>query len=154
MSDGASTIDRYLASLDGHRAEISSFLHPDDCCGYATEAAHQLLAFGFGELALHRITAQCNPRTIAAMRVLERVGMRYEGHLREPMRLRDGWRDSLIYVSSFRIEVRHVSCDGPPLRPFARAYVCSGTCMDVPRRCVHCRVPTQQRQQAEDDRAL
>lgn len=79
-------------------AEIGYFLHPDAWgCGYATEAVRRLLAFGFGDLALHRITAQCDPRNTASLRVLERSGMRYEGHLRETMLIRDGWRDSLLY---------------------------------------------------------
>jgi RimJ/RimL family protein N-acetyltransferase len=29
--------------------------------------------------------------------VLEKLGMTREGHLRDTMRIRDGWRDSLIY---------------------------------------------------------
>jgi ribosomal-protein-alanine N-acetyltransferase len=65
--------------------------------GYATETAQRLLRFGFATLGLHRIIGQCDPRNTASARVLERIGMRYEGHLRDTMLIRDGWRDSLIY---------------------------------------------------------
>ncbi len=82
-----------------HRSgEIGYSIHPDYWRqGYATEAAQCLLRFGFATLGLHRIIGQCDPRNTATARVLERIGMRYEGHLRETMLIRDGWRDSLIY---------------------------------------------------------
>ena len=65
--------------------------------GYGTEAARLLLEFGFTTLGLHRIFATCDPRNLASARVLEKIGMRYEGRLRDTMLIRDGWRDSLIY---------------------------------------------------------
>lgn len=78
--------------------EIGYFLNSDYWgFGYATEAARALLEFGFSDLSLHRVFAQCDPRNRASIRVLERLGMQYEGHLRETMLIRDGWRDSLMY---------------------------------------------------------
>jgi len=49
--------------------------------GIATEAVKQLLDFGFGELALHRIWASCLPENPASERVLQKVGMGREGFL-------------------------------------------------------------------------
>ncbi len=66
--------------------------------GYATEAAHGLLAFGFGELRLHRIWADCDPANLASVRVLEKLGMRREGHLLENAWIKGAWADSLIYA--------------------------------------------------------
>jgi RimJ/RimL family protein N-acetyltransferase len=66
--------------------------------GYATEATVALLRFGFGELKLHRIFATCDPRNRASSRVLEKAGMRYEGHLRDHLIQRGAWRDSLLYA--------------------------------------------------------
>src|SRR5215207_7506704 len=43
--------------------------------GYATEAAHRLLAFGFDELRLHRIWADCDPANSASVRVLVKLGL-------------------------------------------------------------------------------
>lgn len=66
--------------------------------GYIPEAAHALLGFGFGALALHRIFATCHPENIASKRVLEKLGMRQEGYLREHKWSKGAWRDSLLYA--------------------------------------------------------
>ena len=67
--------------------------------GYAAEAAQGLVGFGFATLGLHRIYALCHPENTGSRRVMEKVGMRYEGYLREDWRYRDGtWRDSLLYA--------------------------------------------------------
>src|SRR5204862_7847414 len=59
-----------------------------DCWGrgYATEAAQALLEFGFGILQLNRIYAHHMLRNPASGRVLEKVGMKKEGILRERVR--------------------------------------------------------------------
>lgn len=59
-------------------------------------AARQLVQLGFGEHALHRIYATCDPRNTASAAVLGLLGMQYEGRMRETT-LRDGWRDSDLY---------------------------------------------------------
>jgi [ribosomal protein S5]-alanine N-acetyltransferase len=66
--------------------------------GYATELAERMLAFGFGELALHRIEAHCIADNLASSRVLEKVGMQREGLLREKQRLRGCWWDVFLYA--------------------------------------------------------
>jgi RimJ/RimL family protein N-acetyltransferase len=66
--------------------------------GYATEAARTLVDYGFRELRLHRISANCDPANVASWRVLEKVGMRREGHLREHARSKGQLVDSLIYA--------------------------------------------------------
>ena len=78
--------------------EIGYILHPDYWGqGIATNAAELILQFAFEEAALHRIFATCDPRNTGSRKVLEKAGMLYEGKLRENIRLRDGWRDSLVY---------------------------------------------------------
>jgi [ribosomal protein S5]-alanine N-acetyltransferase len=47
--------------------------------GLATEIALRLLAFGFGELKLHRIEADVAVENAACIRVLEKIGMFREG---------------------------------------------------------------------------
>jgi ribosomal-protein-alanine N-acetyltransferase len=67
--------------------------------GYTTEAACAMLSFGFTDLHLHRIAAMCHPENIGSWRVMEKVGMSYEGRLRENFPSGDGaWRDSLLYA--------------------------------------------------------
>jgi len=47
--------------------------------GYATEAAHIVVAFGFAYFALHKIHAKCMASNLRSVRVLEKIGMRREG---------------------------------------------------------------------------
>lgn len=66
--------------------------------GYATEAAEAIVAFGFGELNMHRVWAECNADNIGSARVLERLGMRREAHFREHQWFKDRWWDTCIYA--------------------------------------------------------
>ncbi len=54
--------------------------------GYGSEAARAVLAFGFADLGLHRIWASHFERNAASGRVMEKIGMRREGVLREHVR--------------------------------------------------------------------
>ena len=65
--------------------------------GYATEAARALVDYAFYELKLHRIQATTSSANPESYRVMERLGMRREGQMREAT-FRDGaWFDALIY---------------------------------------------------------
>jgi [ribosomal protein S5]-alanine N-acetyltransferase len=66
--------------------------------GYASAVARQLLELGFAQLGLHRIWATVHPENAAGVRVLEKVGLRYEGRLRDHYHVPGGWRDSLLYA--------------------------------------------------------
>jgi [ribosomal protein S5]-alanine N-acetyltransferase len=80
------------------QGEISYALHPDYWGqGLATAAGRQLVQLGFDQHGLHRIFATCDPRNIASAAVLKRLGMQYEGRMRETTLIRDGWRDSDLY---------------------------------------------------------
>jgi len=48
--------------------------------GYATESALGLLKEGFENLGIRRVVANCDPKNTASWRLLERLGMRREGH--------------------------------------------------------------------------
>lgn len=50
--------------------------------GYCSEAAEEVVRFGFETLALHRIHAHCLTTNPASGRVLEKIGMQKEGLLR------------------------------------------------------------------------
>lgn len=65
--------------------------------GYATEAANALLKFGFQELMLHRISSYCIADNKASARVLEKIGMKHEGRLRENEYIKGHWKDTLLY---------------------------------------------------------
>lgn len=49
--------------------------------GFATEAVQELVRFAFEEIGLVRLEAVCLPENTASWRVLEKVGMQYEGLL-------------------------------------------------------------------------
>lgn len=66
--------------------------------GYATEVAAALINFGFKQLQLHRIYATCDPENLSSARILEKIGMKQEGYLREHYLIRAEWRDSLLYA--------------------------------------------------------
>ena len=66
--------------------------------GYGTETAKALVNFGFQKLKLHRVFATCDPSNFASIHVLEKAGMKLEGHMREHKWSKGSWRDSLIYA--------------------------------------------------------
>lgn len=74
----------YACSQKHHKAEIGYALAYDYWGrGIATEAARAVVAYGFTELGLNRIQATFDPRNDASGRVLEKLGFRYEGLLRD-----------------------------------------------------------------------
>ena len=66
--------------------------------GYATEAARLLIGYLFTVRGKHRIIAYCDPRNAPSAAVLERLGMRREGHLRESTWAKGEWTDDLLYA--------------------------------------------------------
>jgi [ribosomal protein S5]-alanine N-acetyltransferase len=66
--------------------------------GLAAEAAHALVEYAFRQLALHRVWASCLPENPASGRVLEKLGFRREGLLRQNLRIHGQWRDSYLYA--------------------------------------------------------
>jgi ribosomal-protein-alanine N-acetyltransferase len=84
---------------DDEQAVLWYTVHPEYWGhGYAPEAARALVSFGFREVGLHRIWADTDPENVASIRVLEKLGLRLEGHLRENARINDVWADSLIFA--------------------------------------------------------
>ncbi|HET9589619.1 MAG TPA: GNAT family protein, partial [Anaerolineales bacterium] len=66
--------------------------------GYATEAAHAIVDFGFSQLGLHRVWSWCVADNLGSAHVLEKLGMRLEGRLRENEYYKDRWWDTLMYA--------------------------------------------------------
>jgi ribosomal-protein-alanine N-acetyltransferase len=81
-----------------HRAELGYWLGvPYWRRGYATEAARAVVEYGFGALGLNRIYASLVSGNRASGRVLEKVGMRYEGCLRSHLCKWDVFHDLEFY---------------------------------------------------------
>ena len=72
---------------DHNRAEIGYWIGvPFWGRGYASEAAAAVVRFGFEEQKLNRIFADVFSRNPASARVLEKIGMRHEGKMRQHVR--------------------------------------------------------------------
>jgi RimJ/RimL family protein N-acetyltransferase len=66
--------------------------------GYATEAARALMRYGYARLGLHRIQARHFLRNPASGRVMEKLGMRREGVLRQSVRKWGRFEDVVLYA--------------------------------------------------------
>ena len=65
--------------------------------GYVTEAARAVIGFGFESLGLHRIFAMHFTRNPASGRVMQKLGMKHEGSLREHEKKWDVYVDVEVY---------------------------------------------------------
>lgn len=65
--------------------------------GYCTEAAQAVLKYGFEVLGLNRIFAMHMTRNPASGRVMRKIGMRHEGHLRQDKKKWGEFEDFEIY---------------------------------------------------------
>lgn len=75
-------------------AQVGYVLNPDYWGrGLAPEALRAVLRFGFHALNLHRIEAFYIQGNIRSRRVMEKVGMAYEGTRRGAMRIKGEYRD-------------------------------------------------------------
>ena len=66
--------------------------------GYATEAAHAIVDFGFKHFGVHRIWADLVADNVGSAHVLEKLGMKFEGRLWEKEYFKGRWWDALIYA--------------------------------------------------------
>lgn len=92
-------ISLWRTSREHAQGEIGYVVHPaHQGHGYATEAAASMLRIGFEVLGLHRIVASAEGRNAASIRVMERLGMRREAHLRESEFVKGEWCDDVLYA--------------------------------------------------------
>lgn len=66
--------------------------------GIVSEATQALINFGFNELHLERIYARCFAENIGSERVMQKVGMTYEGTLRKGIFAKGAYHDLKIYA--------------------------------------------------------
>jgi RimJ/RimL family protein N-acetyltransferase len=92
------TCTLFRIDRDHRRGEIGYILRRDHWGrGLANEALSALLDHAFGALGLHRLEADIDPRNTESIRLVERLGFKKEGHLRERYFLASEIQDSLIY---------------------------------------------------------
>lgn len=80
-------------------AELGYFFRKDMWGrGYAAESSAAVVNFGFSSLGLHRVWGKCHSENKGSARVMEKLGMQYEGTMREHAWMGDHWRSSLLYA--------------------------------------------------------
>ncbi|MBW7477335.1 GNAT family N-acetyltransferase [Paenibacillus oenotherae] len=81
-----------------HMAELGYWIgKPYWGYGYCTEAAARVVQFAFDELELNRVFAAAMTRNPASYKVMEKIGMKYEGILRNHIRKGDTYEDLRYY---------------------------------------------------------
>lgn len=89
----------HVTDAESREGTIWYVLHPAQWGkGYIPEAMRALVAYGFDDLGLHRIFADCDPENQASARVAEKLGMRREAHFVESAWIKGKWVDTLIYA--------------------------------------------------------
>lgn len=69
--------------------------------GYATEAAHAVIAYAFKELNAHRIIGFCSTENIPSWKALEKCGMNREGLQKKNMYFRTDNDDKPVWFDSY-----------------------------------------------------
>ena len=89
----------HVRADDPRQAEIGFTLATEhQGHGYATEAVRRLLHYLLIERDKHRVSANCDDRNTRSATVLERVGMRREGHLLESTWSKGEWTNDFLYA--------------------------------------------------------
>jgi RimJ/RimL family protein N-acetyltransferase len=92
-------IGLHFLADDDRQVEIGFTLHKAyQKKGYATEALKSILNYLFSELNKHRIIASIDPDNIDSIRLVERLGLRKEGHFVQSLFFKGEWADELIYA--------------------------------------------------------
>ena len=84
---------------DGRQVELGITLASEHWRkGYATEAFTALITTLFTTYAIHRVCTDVDPRNKASMKLMPKVGMRLEGHMRQSMLCREEWVDECWFA--------------------------------------------------------
>jgi RimJ/RimL family protein N-acetyltransferase len=84
---------------DTRQAEIGSTLsRAYQGRGIASEAVSSVLEYAFVTLGLHRVLAITDCAHVASVALLERLGLRREGHFRQNVWFKGKWADEYLYA--------------------------------------------------------
>lgn len=94
------------------RAEIGYILFDEEAKGkgYMTEVMTPILAYGFGEMNLHRVEAFVGKENVPSLKLMSNFGFTQEGHLKEHYLKNGVYEDSLVFAllrSEFILPRRH-----------------------------------------------
>ena len=92
------TTTLFNLSLDNGRAELGYAMGRAHWGkGYMNEALQALLSHAFEVMQLRRLEADVDPRNLASIRTLERLGFQREGYLRERWHVNGEIQDAYFY---------------------------------------------------------
>jgi RimJ/RimL family protein N-acetyltransferase len=95
VGDLALKVDEY----EPREAEVGFTLAPEQQGkGYGTEALGALLGYAFETFGLHRIIAVTDALNAPAAALLERVGLRREGHFIDNVFFKGAWGSELLFA--------------------------------------------------------
>ena len=88
-----------IEAQDPRQAEIGFTLASEhQGLGYASEAVSRLLDYLFSDAGLHRVTAITDCENQSSVALLERLGMRCEGHFIQNAWFKGKWGDEYLYA--------------------------------------------------------
>jgi ribosomal-protein-alanine N-acetyltransferase len=73
--------------------------------GYASEAAQALIQYAFRTFNTRRVIAHCNTLNIASWKMLEKIGMRREGHFIQSGYFRKDENDKPVWFDSYEYAI-------------------------------------------------
>jgi RimJ/RimL family protein N-acetyltransferase len=89
----------HILETDSRIAEIAITIAPPyQSRGYATEVLRALLGLLFVGLCKHRVFASVDPRNLSSMALMERVGLRQEGHFVQSLWFKGSWVDDVVFA--------------------------------------------------------
>lgn len=66
--------------------------------GIGAEASEALIPYVFRELGVNRLEARCNEENIASERVMQKIGMTFEGLMRQQLKMDGGYKSQKLYA--------------------------------------------------------
>lgn len=89
----------HVLETDARVAEIGITIAPEfQSMGCATEALITILDLLFIRLNKHRVFASVAPRNQPSMALMQRIGMRKEGHFVQSLWFKDSWADDVVFA--------------------------------------------------------
>jgi ribosomal-protein-alanine N-acetyltransferase len=81
-----------------HSATLGYWVSPAVAGRGVTPTAVALITdYLFGRLGLHRVAIEIRPENAASLRVVEKLGFRYEGLIKGHMHINNDWRDHYLF---------------------------------------------------------
>jgi RimJ/RimL family protein N-acetyltransferase len=88
----------HIIETDPRIVELGITIAPaHQCKGYAREALRAVLNLLFSS-GKHRVFASVDPLNLPSMALLEKIGMRKEGHFVQSLWFRDRWTDDVVFA--------------------------------------------------------